>query len=173
MRMQQGQRLQPGRTIVCSINTAIRSWPTGEASFIFLVMMPVPDSEFILEQETGERAQAAKQQGIGSNPITVHENYADKNIARARAFLINPSTNEWMDVATGTCIVLRDENAKKDCLSIAIQNEPPEPGMEQSSFNGAGRLNEANAGTIGFRTAFGRDQDVTLQQGTTSNTVTL
>ena len=141
-------------------------------SFSF-VMMPVPDSEFILEQEEWHRPKQPSNKALGATTITMHENIADKNIARARAFLINPSTNEWMDVATGTCIVLRDENARKDCLSIAIQSEPPEPGMEQSSFNGADRLNEANAGTIGFRTAFGRDQDVTLQQGTTSNTVTL
>ena len=136
-------------------------------------MMPVPDSEFALERENNEQIHTIKQQGMGNNPspsiITPQEHYTDNNIARTRAFLLNPSTNEWMDVATGRCIVLTDENTKRDYLSIAIQSEPMEPGIEQTGFNGSSRLNEANAGTIGFRTAFGVDQDVTLQQGIAIN----
>lgn len=138
-------------------------------------MMPVPDNEFTLEGEddNGEHIQTIKQQDKGNNNpppnTTPQEHYMDRNIARARAFLLNPSTNEWMDVATGTCIILRDENARRDCLSIAIQSEPSEAGVEQNGFNGTNRLNEANAGMIGFRTAFGVDQEITLQQGMAIN----
>lgn len=136
-------------------------------------MMPVPDSEFALGEENSEQIHTIKQQGMGSNPspstTTTQEYYTDSNIARTRAFLLNPSTNEWMDVATGTCILLTDENTKRDYLSIAIQSEPTESGTEQNGFNATGRLNEANAGTIGFRTAFGVDQEITLQQGIVSN----
>lgn len=133
-------------------------------------MMPILDKEFTLEgEENREQIQAIKQQDMGNdNPppsTTTQEHYMDRNIARARAFLLNPSTNEWMDVATGTCIILRDENSRRDCLSIAIQSEPTETGTEQNGFSGTGRLNEANAGMIGFRTAFGVDQEITLQQG--------